>query len=146
MPRQEALQAIPGRPAPARPWAGPGGRQAPSGAGAALAATFEWASTPRWARPLLPLDLLPLGDPLVVGRAVVAAAVDALLLRRCPVVDLGGIVGVGGVEDVAEVLLGGVITGLRLRGRLPEVLGHLCVDLRRGDPVHPLVHAVRMRR
>src|SRR5262245_15906477 len=91
------------------------------------------------------LDLLPLVDPLVVGRAVVAAAVDALLLRRGPVVDLGGELLVGRVVDVADVLLAGVLTRLRLRRRFAEVLGHLSVDFRRSNPVHPLVHAIWMR-
>src|SRR5215475_7970107 len=70
------------------------------------------------------LDLLPLVDPLVVGRAVVATAVDALLLRRGPVVDLGRELLVGRVVDVAEVLLAGVLTRLHLRRRFAEVFGH----------------------
>src|SRR5436190_18114603 len=92
------------------------------------------------------LDLLPFIDPVLVGRAAITAAVDALLLRRGPVVDLGGELLVGCVVDVAEVLLAGVLARLRLCRRLTEIFSDLRIDLRRGDPVHPLVHAVRMRR
>src|SRR5882762_7600961 len=88
----------------------------------------RWSVRP-WRQPS-PLDLLPLVDPLVVGRAVVPAAVHALLLGRCPVVDLGGVRLIGRVVDVAEVLLGGELARLRLGRRLTEVLGHLGVDLR----------------
>src|ERR1700742_2187379 len=75
------------------------------------------------------LDLLPLVDPVLIGRAIAAAAVDTILLRRRPVVDLSGELLVGRVVDVAEILLAGVFTRLRLRGRLTEVLGHLSIHL-----------------
>src|SRR5882757_7916469 len=75
------------------------------------------------------LDLLPLVDPLVVGRAAITAAVDALLLRRCPVVDFGCVLFVGRVVDVAEVLLAGVFARLGLCGCLTEVFGDLGIDL-----------------
>ena len=48
--------------------------------------------------------------------------------------NLSGVVGVGRVEDVAEVLLGGEVACLRLTRCLTEVFGHLRVDLRLSEP------------
>src|SRR4051794_10185399 len=93
-------------------------------AGAVLMAALRGGTT----RPRSALDLLPLAGPRRVVGAVVARPVDALRLRRRPVVDL---LGVGRVERVvgrAEALVGRVVAGLGLGRRLAEVLGDLGVN------------------
>src|SRR6478736_6047045 len=90
------------------------------------------------------LDVGPGLDPLRVVRALVATAVAAAADRRRPEGHAVEVRHVGLVEDLAVVLHGCVLARLAVCRRLAEPLGHLRLDLRRGDPVHPLVHAVRM--
>src|SRR3954469_12888085 len=94
----------------------------------------------------LTLDVRPSLRPLAEVHADVAAAVEAVRRRRCPVVEAVRVRLVVRVVTSAEVLVGCVRARKRLRARLSEPLRNLCVHRGRHDVVHPLVHAVRVLR
>src|SRR3954454_11397909 len=89
------------------------------------------------------LDLGPGLRPLGGVGADVAAPVEAVRGGCRPVVQAVRERLVGGVVLLAEAL-SRVLASERLRRSLTKPLRDIGVDRRRDDPVHPLVHAVRV--